>query len=1573
MDKNNPHQINLTYNLRDSNYKDINQYFKAIIANKEECNYFSNYYKRFDINKTFPCISEETYREDDIYDYAFSISRKKGTYQIKLFSKEFYSTNKIFKTLSLKEFSNIEIFKYKNENYIDSEDVEDLKTYLQFLSFFTKYIINKEKNEETITNDLNITFGLNIFPKIRYVEKLYLYLSYFFIILFYFVFVIYEYFFFIIIKNEIQKGLNDFLENNGFIRLKYVLSMFIFYIVLFSIPTLILFILSFLFSYHPFAFLAILIFYVLDSFCFSCFILLITNKKRFFIPIYASFFFIVIFSIKCNFHKSIKILLSFLPDVNFMFSLNTFFKLNSFKKISYDELLLDINRISYLDCIFMHIFNIISYTIISFLIVFNRQSELDIYSYLVESFKSKKKEEQSNINNDLLINNENNEINNENNQRDCLSIINLQKSYNSVKLIDDLSLRLFSDEIYCLFSKNKICTNYLIKIIAGLIKPSYGDITLNEEKNYIGNVSTHLNKEIYFDYLPVKEYIRFLFKIKKINNENEINTILEKIELNECKDTLCKRLNELQKRMLSLSSVLIGNPKIILLEDPLKNLSDENVIKITNFIKELKKDKIILITTDSIKEAQNLGDKIGIMSKNDIIFSDSIDKFKSLCLNDPNIIDLNLYINSNIFTEENCNVLIEKIKEYEKNINISFKNEKILILKINSNINEINKMLDCIEKSKEELGIEDYTLTNSNSFEIFFEKIRLTESKISNEIDILINDNSNLRRQKGFWSRFNKQFKYNFVLFRKKSTYIFLLIIICDFFIFFCIFYHHLNFMPNTFEPIKLLEGNPIYFYSDKKQKNFLTKSDFYKHFVRYMDLVKIKDEPININHFINILYEKSYSHIAKSGISIKKDNNKYDIYITEIYNKDFGYLFADLVLVFSAYLKNEYDIDASILTSYTLIPREFVNEDYEYDYAYTFNLFMKAVIFAFFFPIFFLLRNLYLFYEIVNDRIKYRNGLNEFLFHLYGENILNNWVVYLLVDYIKIYFFSILYFFPIGLFIDFGYYFLYNIPLISLSTLLFLYLISNVFSKIGEKKKKFFVAIYIIILPVILTVILLISKDLKSSVSFSFLSLFPLFSYPFTYLFIFYIFYFKERQMNEKKYIYFNWLTQIISIILYSLLLYLHKKGYLKKLNIFKCFRKDSYAFPKEIISDEFINRNGLNEFNEEKVNIIEMNNNSQINNNNIMDIKNDINKIDKNSPLLENNNNLSENLVFENDENFENINLILKLKNLKKTYYGKTNFTAINDLNLDLEKNEKLCIVGPDNCGKSTLIKLIMKEIDYENGQILFLGNKNKKIGYCPQSDYLVEYRTVKEIIEYYIFLKSIPETLDSICQTYELYDCLDIYYINLSVDNKKKLNLAIALMDNPDLLILDESSSDINSMNILKKQIYELIKNRNNFSMILCTKSIEEGEMLCDRVSWMKEGHLYLCDSPTDIKIENNSIFRLSIKLDIFKVNHEQLSQKEMNQQLFYDVLALIEKVDKYNEYIYNVLKINIYLKALINIINTIKEYTYKIKLINIGNNLVFTLVVGIKKEKQKEFYSTIFNIKKQNKEISNLLIW
>ena len=347
-----------------------------------------------------------------------------------------------------------------------------------------------------------------------------------------------------------------------------------------------------------------------------------------------------------------------------------------------------------------------------------------------------------------------------------------------------------------------------------------------------------------------------------------------------------------------------------------------------------------------------------------------------------------------------------------------------------------------------------------------------------------------------------------------------------------------------------------------------------------------------------------------------------------------------------------------------------------------------------------------------------------------------------------------------------------------------------------------------------------------------------------------------------------------------------------------------------------------------------------------------------------------LNENLI-NKEENNNNENIVIN--GLYKTYYGIENVRAIENLNLNLEKNEKLCLLGPKNCGKTSLIKAILNEINYQNGQISL--PPNIKIGYCPQNNPFFEYMKVKEIIMFFIYLRSSTETIDSICKKYNLYDCLDTYFINLSPINQKKLLLSITLMNNPNLLILDEpSTKNIEIKKIVKKSINNLIKSGHKFSMILSSQSIEEGEMICDRVSWMKKGNLYLCDDYPLIKIQNNSIFKLYIKFDNSKINNQVLSNNEMNQQLFYDLLALMEKVDKYKEYLIQILHLkNQVLKLLLNFVNNIKKYLYKVKLIKIDNDLSFVLVIGIIKEKKKEFYNNIIYNEINYPEISEIYIW
>ena len=136
-------------------------------------------------------------------------------------------------------------------------------------------------------------------------------------------------------------------------------------------------------------------------------------------------------------------------------------------------------------------------------------------------------------------------------------------------------------------------------------------------------------------------------------------------------------------------------------------------------------------------------------------------------------------------------------------------------------------------------------------------------------------------------------------------------------------------------------------------------------------------------------------------------------------------------------------------------------------------------------------------------------------------------------------------------------------------------------------------------------------------------------------------------------------------------------------------------------------------------------------------------------------------------------------------------------------MNEKDSFGLVGNNGAGKSTLFKAITKEIRLDSGSI-YIFNKNinenfneikRYIGYCPQTNPLFDYMTVKEIIEFYIKLKKSNTKAKIICEKFGLgseEEDMKKLCMELSGGNKRKLSLAIAMMNNPKILLLDEPTS-------------------------------------------------------------------------------------------------------------------------------------------------------------------------------------
>lgn len=201
----------------------------------------------------------------------------------------------------------------------------------------------------------------------------------------------------------------------------------------------------------------------------------------------------------------------------------------------------------------------------------------------------------------------------------------------------------------------------------------------------------------------------------------------------------------------------------------------------------------------------------------------------------------------------------------------------------------------------------------------------------------------------------------------------------------------------------------------------------------------------------------------------------------------------------------------------------------------------------------------------------------------------------------------------------------------------------------------------------------------------------------------------------------------------------------------------------------------------------------------------------------------------------------------------------TALNNINLNIKKNEIVGLLGPNGAGKSTLMKSITGVLKIETGQILFQGKdisqspieSKKNIGFLPENNPLYQDMFVKEYLNFVanihkISSKRVEEVIDLVGITPEKSKKIS----QLSKGYKQRVGLAQAIIHQPDLLILDEPTNGLDPNQII--EIRNLIKEiSHEKTIILSTHIMQEVEALCSRVILIHKGHIIQDCSIEDFK--------------------------------------------------------------------------------------------------------------------------
>ncbi|MGZ3469909.1 MAG: ribosome-associated ATPase/putative transporter RbbA [Isosphaeraceae bacterium] len=204
--------------------------------------------------------------------------------------------------------------------------------------------------------------------------------------------------------------------------------------------------------------------------------------------------------------------------------------------------------------------------------------------------------------------------------------------------------------------------------------------------------------------------------------------------------------------------------------------------------------------------------------------------------------------------------------------------------------------------------------------------------------------------------------------------------------------------------------------------------------------------------------------------------------------------------------------------------------------------------------------------------------------------------------------------------------------------------------------------------------------------------------------------------------------------------------------------------------------------------------------------------------------------------------------------------NFTAVNDVNLSIERGEIFGFLGSNGCGKSTTMKMLTGLLPASEGEATLFGqpidaNSNEtrmRVGYMTQAFSLYGELTVRQNLDLHARLYNLPaeqarERIRELVDRFGLESHLDALAEQLPLGLKQRLSLAVAVLHGPDMLILDEPTSGVDP--VARDEFWELLidlSRRQGVTIFVSTHFMNEA-LRCDRISLMHAGNVLACDTP------------------------------------------------------------------------------------------------------------------------------
>ena len=319
-----------------------------------------------------------------------------------------------------------------------------------------------------------------------------------------------------------------------------------------------------------------------------------------------------------------------------------------------------------------------------------------------------------------------------------IEVKNVTKKYGSTIAVDNISFDVKDGEVVGFLGPNGAGKSTTMNMITGFIEPTNGQIIINgndiskrprKAKREIGYMPENI--PLYYE-LTAKEFITYMAELKMVKRnerKQEVEKVINEMGLNEVQNKLIRNLSRGYKQRVSMAGALVGNPDVIILDEPTVGLDPKQITDIRNLIKELGKKHTVILSSHILSEVSQICERVIIINKGKILAIDTPENLEKSVRKKNGIIvtveDNKLHINN----------LKSRIKEIEE-IKLIKDNEdgtKQYLITSSSEIDLRKKLFEILPK--EEIVIFELKKSETTLEEAFIKLID-TSKELDNENEL---------------------------------------------------------------------------------------------------------------------------------------------------------------------------------------------------------------------------------------------------------------------------------------------------------------------------------------------------------------------------------------------------------------------------------------------------------------------------------------------------------------------------------------------------------------------------------------------------------------------------------------------------------------------------------------------------------------------------------------------------------------------------------------------------------------------------------------------------------------------